>query len=155
MSQAPLVDDVTQVIENVREYQRVVKEGTSQIIEVSLVQHWYYFPLLDMVGPSRFIGHKNATGEKYDRIGGGYGGRTQGALRGLDCFERLTKSSSDGGMYERARTAAERLCSVLGKKPRKNTTYWVLKLSAEALAQPEFSPAVLGIEGKCCVMKHG
>ncbi len=112
------VDSLEEVIENVQEYQSAVHH--SRRARPAGVWHWYYLPPpIDQAGPSRFIGYKNMTAERYD-YEPVHGTETQHALARLKCFVEVRLGHR---YYEGAYRAATRLLEH-GKTLQSNAKFY-------------------------------
>jgi hypothetical protein len=108
-----LVESLDQLIANVKEYQKEVERvsngGQRRRIMPSVVRDWYYIPSLGMVGPSRFIGYKGMTPDRYAKSPVN-GGETERHLHAKGWFRQLGKEDSE---YDFARRLAQRLCRMV------------------------------------------
>lgn len=109
----PLVESLDQMIANVKEYQKAVEEigsgGRRRRIMPSVVRDWYYIPSLGMVGPSRFIGYKGMTSDRYAKSPVN-GGETERHLHAKGWFRQLGKEDPE---YDFARQLAHHLCQTV------------------------------------------
>jgi|GEM_PF-4469062 len=101
-----MVKTLNELVENVRQYQRAVKDPYARTIP-SLVRAWYYIPSLDMVGASRFIGYRGMTSEGYEESKGVVDGKiTEPHLQETGWFRQLAKADP---LYAHAKSLAEAL----------------------------------------------
>lgn len=132
MSGLEFVQSLAEVEENIREYQK----GASIRATPSQVLHWDYLPHTNQAGPSRFIGFKGMTAERYDanverdpqgsRL---HGTRTQAALRKLGCFVELRPGDAH---YQHEKNAAVGLLE-RGKSLHPKARFYVPSLTAPPL----------------------
>ena len=61
-----LVESYEDVEKNVRSFNEGLENSEILQRRLSAFTHWYYIPLADAVGPSKFIGYRDMTAEKYD-----------------------------------------------------------------------------------------
>ena len=120
-----LVTSIEEVIENIRTYQTHISRSSRAT--PSGVRQWYYLPKENIAGPSRFIGYKKMTAERYDRHDRSHqesvdGRITEPALKRLGRFRELQPGERD---YGKARAAAQRLAPP-GKHLRSNAKFHVL-----------------------------
>jgi hypothetical protein len=106
-----LVSSRSALLKNVKEYQLAVLSKSGRI-KPSIVRRWYYFPELNMIAASRFIGYEGMTAEIYDGILSYKirdtidGGQTQDHLQKTGWFEPLDKDSPE---YSAAYRLADKL----------------------------------------------
>ncbi|MCI0563764.1 MAG: hypothetical protein MN733_35265 [Nitrososphaera sp.] len=119
-----LVNDLDEIIQNLREYQKVVRLNLSIKATPSKVSDWFYFPSVNMAGPSRFIGYKDMSALRYD-IEELWGGQTQDHLTKPGWFRQMEPGEP---LYEEARKAVERLVRLYNpwSLPRSGAKYFVL-----------------------------
>ncbi len=67
------------ILTNIKEFNQNLNSESMAYLRFAQFSHWYYVPYLGMFGPSKFIGYRNMTHERY--LGEGSGGITQNALR--------------------------------------------------------------------------
>jgi len=111
-----LVDTFEELVANVKEYQKAVEAAQRphrrrRSITPSAVHAWYYIPACNMVGASRFIGHKGMTKrmtlELYENSNVD-GGKTERHLQKTGWFRLLKEYEPE---YKHARSLSESLCS--------------------------------------------
>jgi hypothetical protein len=62
-----LITRIEEVVQNVKQFNEDLMDMTDIISQLSQFKHWYYVPTINMFGPSKYIGYKEMTTEKYDR----------------------------------------------------------------------------------------
>jgi hypothetical protein len=69
--QKKLVESINDVLENMRAFNKGLEENKPIRDQLPFFRQWYYIPVLDMVGPSKFVGYKGMTVSEYmrDRVG--------------------------------------------------------------------------------------
>ncbi|MGM8215922.1 hypothetical protein ACLIA0_10160 [Bacillaceae bacterium W0354] len=110
-----LVSTKQQVLDNVIRFNQELDYKNEQFLRfLSLYRQWYYFPELDLFGPSKFIGYKDMTAEKYiNKKGKGADGRdTEKILRQLMTIE--------ASYSERLTAQLEDMLREFNRKPFKN-----------------------------------
>ena len=60
-----LAPDYDNVVANVERFNKDLPDSEDLQSHLSYFRAWYYIPNLDMVGPSKFIGYKDMTADKY------------------------------------------------------------------------------------------
>ncbi|MBB5174545.1 hypothetical protein [Texcoconibacillus texcoconensis] len=86
-----LVTSYDQVVQNVQQFNADLENETDIVTQLTQFTHWYYFPELDMYGPSKFIGYQNMNTSRYARGKGKTGVHTEEQLK--QWFEKLPKES--------------------------------------------------------------
>jgi len=104
------VENLEQLVVNFKEYQKAAK-GASSRVNPALVRAWYYIPSLGLAAPSRFIGYKQMTSQKYDSSDEVDGKQTEPHLKDKNWF----REPIDELELRMAKSAAESLL-----KPTKN-----------------------------------
>jgi len=61
-----LVSEYDEIVNNVAAFNKGLEEGGGLENQLSYFRAWYYIPELDLVGPSKFIGYKDMTANKYN-----------------------------------------------------------------------------------------
>lgn len=62
-----LCSTLDDVVDNVRRFNKELREGKDIITQLSQFKHWYFIPELELFGPSKFVGYKNMTTNAYNR----------------------------------------------------------------------------------------
>lgn len=62
---AELVTELEQVTDNVARFNRDLSEGKPICSRLSHFRDWYYIEAIGQFGPSKFIGYKGMTSERY------------------------------------------------------------------------------------------
>lgn len=77
----PLVTSYDEVIGNVEQFNLDLERHPELAQKLRQHRHWYYIPERDLFGPSKFIGYKDITFEKYDNGKGISGVETETILK--------------------------------------------------------------------------
>ena len=104
-----LVRSTVEVIENAKEFSKVIEGNSIAFERFSQFFHWYYFPDLGLFAPSKFIGYQNTTISNY--TGQGHGGETQNVLS--KWFSKLDEDTSE---YRLASKQLQLFAERVGKK---------------------------------------
>jgi hypothetical protein len=95
-----LVTTWAEIVQNAHEFQRLrIIRGPVVQERLSQFKHWYYFPSEGIFAPSKFLGYKNMTIERYSTSvfpGSGYDGRiTETKFAKLGFFYKLSINSKE------------------------------------------------------------
>jgi len=105
-----VVKTYKEALQNAKRFQKVLTETKSIASKgFSSFYHWYYFPEINALAPSKFIGYKNTSTLNYQ--GEGNGGITQNALE--EYFDKLDKGSA---IFKRRYREIETSAKALSKK---------------------------------------
>ena len=64
-----LIDNLDEIKANIRSFNSALDQKQKGIVEkLSQFGHWYYSKELNMFGPSKFIGYKNMSAERYVNV---------------------------------------------------------------------------------------
>jgi len=118
-----VIETFDQLVENIKRFNVDLLENDSDFIRfLSQYRQWYYLDELDLFGPSKFIGYRKMTAEKYkNKKGKGADGRATEAVISKWFVEVENEELMD---------KLERLLSKFGKKPSKLAKLNVLKSSS-------------------------
>lgn len=94
MNMEILVTSVNEVLENIIQFNKDLKQETDIISQLSQFRHWYYIPQLDLFGPSKYIGYCKMNTEKYNRGSNKTGVDTEKVLK--QWFIKLNNPSEKG-----------------------------------------------------------
>jgi hypothetical protein len=92
---ADLVTEYAEVKQNVRQFNQDLEANAPITEQLSQFIHWYFIPELDQFGPSKFIGYKMMTSDRYNRGSEKDGRTTERALR--KWFEEISEADSRYG----------------------------------------------------------
>ncbi|AMX00375.1 hypothetical protein [Rummeliibacillus stabekisii] len=117
-----LVTSLKEVFNNVEQFNKDLLEETDIISQLTQFKHWYYTPVNNSFGPSKYIGYKDMNTSKYARGENKTGVDTEKILK--QWFIKLPPESkkSQEHMVE-----LSELLGVYGKKVRSNAFIHVLK----------------------------
>lgn len=65
-----LVSDYSEVVDNVRRFNDGLASNRQLQLQLPYFRAWYYIPELDAAGPSKFIGYKDMTADRYVGVHG-------------------------------------------------------------------------------------
>jgi hypothetical protein len=117
-----LVNNLKDVIENIRQFNEDIKNRTDLNSQLSQFKHWYFIPSLNLFGPSKYIGYKKMNSEKYDRGARKTGIDTENVLKMW--FVKLPPTSNRS---KQLRFEVESLISEYDKKINKAAVIHILK----------------------------
>ncbi|RAV17803.1 hypothetical protein [Paenibacillus contaminans] len=86
-----LVTRIEEVVQNVKQFNEDLQNMTDIVSQLSQFKHWYYIPVVNLFGPSKYIGYKEMNTEKYDRGSRKTGTDTEEFLKSW--FIKLPKDS--------------------------------------------------------------
>lgn len=111
-----LIESWDEIIENFQNFNSSIEISNSVAQErLERFFHWYYFPLLDIFAPSKFLGYKGMTLFTYK--GEGDGRETQPALK-----KYFIKLDRDSQKYNELFTKLKIFLKSMGKEVSKKTT---------------------------------
>jgi hypothetical protein len=122
-----LVTFIDEVIKNIEQFNRDLKEELDVVSQLTMFKHWYYIPGLNMYGPSKYIGYKSMNTSRYNRGRGKTGVETEKILK--NWFMQIPNESESD---ERLRNQLVALLDIYGKKLRSNAVIHIPKGNVES-----------------------
>ena len=129
------VEDIAQVIENAKNFNKLTLESNSYVYEEKVFNsftHWYYFQESGIFAPSKFIGYENTTLENYRRGEGRHGGETEKILK--KWFKPLEQNSPH---FKEISTKLDKYVRRLDRKVKKNFRIHIVTPEAHAVSQEQ------------------
>ena len=119
-----LVESYEDVEKNVRSFNEGLESSDDLQQKLSAFIVWYYIPSADAVGPSKYIGYRDMTAEKYHQLVGLHGeldgGQTESRLKQKEWFRELVKDTPE---HERVKGKVEELVRKFDKSINKSARF--------------------------------
>ena len=148
-----LIESYDDIEKNVRRFSEGLKSSQDLQNRLSTFVVWYYLPTEDSVGPSKFVGYRGMTAEKYVQYsampGEMDGGRTEEWLGEKQWFRELVEGTRE---YLHVKRKVDELVQKFGKSAKMSGRYrapidWIMSTDSMHVRRSSLNTILYGPPG--------